>query len=111
MCVIGRLELLDVDNDNGNVKVSDGGKDVIGRGVCEHLQKHKVHISRAELIPRNHGLFFGCYHPAVNDLDRIGKCFFERLVLRLEFGHEGGKLRKICAQRNRKYADSGFCVY
>ena len=109
--VVRCLLLLDIDQNDRDIQVSDCGKHVVGGRIGQKLQDHQIHICRAELVAGLHGQFLGCNDPAVDDLDCVRKGLLECFILPLEFRNEGWELGKIRTQRDREYSDSCLCVY
>ena len=109
--VIRRFELLHVHKNDRDIHVADSRKHVIRSRVGEKLADHQVDVRCAELVACRLGQLFGRDDPAVDDLYCVRNRLLERVILRLELGHERRELRQISAECDGKNADPCFCVY
>ena len=95
--IVQRFQLLDVDQNHGNVQILHRGEHVVGSGIGQQLQKDQVHVRGPEQVSGRLGLLFGRNHSAVDDLYGIRKRFLKRLVLSLELRNQRRELRQVRA--------------
>ena len=104
--VIRRLLLLEVDKHHRHIQIPHSRQHVVGGGISQQLQDHKIHIGGAELVARGHGLLLGGDDASVNEFDRIGDARFEIRILALELGDQARELGQVRAQGDSEYADA-----
>ena len=104
--------LLDVDEDDRDIEVSDGRQHVVGCCVGQELQDDEVDVRCAELVAGGHGLFFGGDDAAVDDFDGVRKVLFlERFVLSVKFRDQSRELGQVRAKSDGEDADACFGFY
>ncbi len=104
-----RQFLLDVDQNDGDVEVSDCRQHVVGRSIRQELQDDEVDIGGAELVAGCHGLLFGSDDAAVDEFDAVRDVGgFEVLVLGIKFRDQLRELRQVRTERDGEDADFRF---
>ena len=86
--IIQSFQLLNVYQNNRNVKVTDCRQHIVGCSVGQHLKENKVNVCCTEFISCNHRLLFGCYHSSINDLYSIRNCFLKCFILSFKLRYQ-----------------------